>query len=147
MPTLTLNLGIDTTDLRIIRGAQERIILAKKVNGETPNVIWQSFSPFEGNQIKWDEDYGIYASTTQIVNGATIFQLSATAFPSQDRVIYPFLSDATFGDPVSDPSVGKGTFATTNGYLAEDSLTFGLFQSATINGKRARCGRSTPRSS
>ena len=54
--------------------------MAKPVNSAigTPNIAWLSISPLEGNQITWTENYAIYASTTQVQGGASIFQTSAT---------------------------------------------------------------------
>lgn len=137
MSEFKLNLEIDEDSLRLIRSVKERIILAKPVGNGAPNVIWQSFSPFESNNVSWEENYGLYASTTQVTNGATIRRSSDSPSPAVDAAVYPFDLSATFRTPEADPQIPAGTFATENQFQELPKLTFGLFQSAVVNGETA----------
>lgn len=134
MPTYTLNLSISAQDLETIEGAGENIIVAKPVNstGGTPNVAWLSIKPLEGNQIVWTEDYAMYASTTQIQAGASIFQTSTTPYPALDGICYEFDVNGVFSGPTTGPQpVSLGSYSALNDYTAQQAMTFGLTQSAT----------------
>jgi len=134
MPTYTLDLSIDANDLEIIETAGENIIVAKPVNSAagTPNVAWLSITPLENNQIVWTENYAMYASTTQVQGGASIFQTSATVYPAEDGICYDLNSTGVFTSPVTSPeSVPPGSYSTLNNYTVLPAMTLGLTQSAT----------------
>ena len=77
MPDYRLQLLIDPSVLPIIRAAGQRITLAKPVNSDSsPNVVWLSIDPFQSTEVQWSEEYGIYASTTAVQQGASITKLS-----------------------------------------------------------------------
>lgn len=139
MPSYTLTLQIDREDLRILKAAQQRIILAKPVNDVSPNVSWLSIDPFEGNEISWTEDYSLYGSNTQIQNGATIHKMSSTDFPSPDAAYFTFKPDATFYGPTKGgvEAPGRGQYRIFNDMPVSEypALTFGLQQGAKFNGK------------
>lgn len=135
MATFNLNLDIDSQSLQLIRAAQLRIMLAKPVGGGSPNVIWQSFDPFASNSVTWDEEFGLYASDTQLQNGATIRKMTAQE-PAAEASYYTFTSGATFEGPYVDPRVGAGQYAAQNSMpnSSYPVLTFGLTQAANVNG-------------
>ncbi len=135
MPSYRLQLLIDPSVLPVIKAAGQRITLAKPVNTSSPNVIWQSIDPFTSTEIQWDEQYGIYASTVQVQDGATITKMSETGIPAVDGAYYSFTSATVFTGPFSGGSVPKGSYKANNDvpYSAYPSLTFGLTQSALIN--------------
>jgi len=140
MPDYTLTLNIDPVDLAIIKGAQQRITLAKPVGNGDPNVVWLSIDPFQSTAVEWVEDYWIYASTTAVVEGASISKLSeVTPGPALDAGYYPFTSAAMFNEIQPSSSIPKGTFAANNDmpYSQYPALTFGLSQSALVNKKKA----------
>lgn len=134
MAEFVLNIEIDSQSLPLIRAAQERIILAKPVSDGSPNVVWQSFDPFGTNTVTWTEQFGLYASDTQVINGAAIRKMSEQLLAEQARY-YTFTPGATFEGPFVDPRVGQGQYAAQNAMpnSAYPQLTFGLTQSATIN--------------
>ncbi|HEX6292032.1 MAG TPA: hypothetical protein VFZ66_22790 [Herpetosiphonaceae bacterium] len=138
MPTYTLELLIDEDDLRIIKGAQQNIVLAKPTgDNASPNVAWQSFDPFQENSVTWSEEYGLYASNTKIVNGARIAKMSGVK-SATDKAYYSFRSDATFYGPNQDgdaPGIGQYRIFNEMPSSQYPALTFGLMQSATINGR------------
>lgn len=129
---------IDPKDLEFIKGAQQRITLAKPVNGGTPNVIWLSIDPFQSTDVQWTEEYGIYASTTLIAEGASITKLSETTpFPAQDGAYYTLSAATTFNGPFPGGGVAQGSFGAQNDVpnSAYPVLTFGLTQNALVNQK------------
>lgn len=133
----SITLQISDDDNNNIKVAQQRVTLAKPVNGEDPNMVWLSIDPFPGMGISWNEEYGIYASTAAIKHGAKISKLSETKpFPAQDGATYTLTANNTFNSsPISDGSVPAGTFAAQNNvpHSAHPLLTFGLTQVPFIN--------------
>lgn len=137
MPSYRLQLVIDPKDLEIVRASQQRITLAKPVSAESPNVVWLSIDPFQSTEVQWEEEYGIYSSTTAILEGASITKLSETGIPAQDGASYSFSPGATFNGPFSDGGISRGSYGAQNDmpYNQYPVLTFGLTQSALINQK------------
>lgn len=136
MPNYSLTLNINDRDLQNIRLAQLNIILAKPVGGANPNVAWQSFDPLGSNNVSWSEQYGLYASTTAISNGATITKMSSKT-PAQDGAYYSFNSGGVFGDPQTGAGAPPaGSYQVNNDMptTAYPYLTFGLTQTANVNG-------------
>jgi hypothetical protein len=123
---------IAPSDLDVLKGAQQNIIIAKPVGGGSPNVAWLTVDPFSENTIKWTEVYGLYASHSSVSAGAVINKIS-TVPVAQDGNTYPFQATNTFGLPSSTVPVPNGTFAieNKNDNPLYPSLTFGLAQSAT----------------
>ncbi len=136
MVEFALNLQIDSPDLNNIIGAGQNIILAKPVDSGTPDVIWLSIFPFPNTTVTWEEEYGLYASNTEVREGAVITQISSSPCPALPQHIYPFNPNVQFGPPQLDTGLGSGTYAAENNVSASrfPSLTFGLHQNAMIHG-------------
>ena len=135
MPTYELDLIIQPADLANIQTAQESIVIAKPVNNAsgTPNVAWLCFAPIQTAKVSWQEQYAIYASTTQIQSGATIAQASATNFPASDGICYGY--SGNFTPNVTGPMpVSPGSYSVFNQMANPSIMTFGLTQSALVNG-------------
>jgi hypothetical protein len=134
MPDYSVKFLIDPNDLNFIKAAQQRITLAKPVNGNSPNVIWLSVDPFQSTDIGWSEEYGIYASTSQIANGVSITKLSETGLAAQDGMYYTLTAATTFNGPFAGGGVPRGSFGAQNDvpYDSYPSLTFGLTQEALV---------------
>lgn len=133
----TLDLLIDPESLEILRAAQMKITVAKPVGGETPNVTWLVFDPFQGNTVKWTETFGMYASPTLMDQNGAVIRRMSEIFPANDAAYYSFDTSATFKGPFTGPgSPGPGTFKVDNDMPVNQYpfLTFGLMQSATLNG-------------
>jgi hypothetical protein len=128
---------IEPADLNYIKAAGQRITLAKPVNSSSPNVIWLSIDPFQSTDVQWTEEYGIYASTSQIANGVSITKLSETGLPAQDGLYYTLTAATTFNGPFGGKGVPAGSYGAQNDvpYSAYPSLTFGLTQDALVNQK------------
>lgn len=139
MSDYNLKLVIDTTDLKQIKDAGQRILLAKPVANGGPSTVWLAVDPFESNDVNWKEEYGLYASTTEMKHGAKISKLSETNIPAQDGALYDFTPENLFQGPQPEPSIPPGTFAALNQVpnSAYPVLTFGLTQSAMVNQKPA----------
>ncbi|MDR1219347.1 MAG: hypothetical protein LBK73_07045 [Treponema sp.] len=133
----TLNLTIKDADLRILAASGLRIAIARPVGNGAPNVAWLVFDPFMGNTVEWSEEYGLYASTTDVKQGARILKLSELPPKVADGKSYFFGRDQTpVFDPGDDPCA-LGSFQVEN-LMAVGSypqLTFGLTQKAIINGR------------
>ena len=96
----TLKVILTPAQLQIFQEANDSIIIAKpSEGGSTPNVAWVSFSPFEANTVTWEEQYGIYASTVALENGATLTQLSAASFPAATDGVYTLQTDTAITGP------------------------------------------------
>ncbi|KDM90239.1 hypothetical protein [Photobacterium galatheae] len=129
MSSYNLNINIDSNDVRIINQSQQKIVLVKTVGGSSGSkVAWVTFSPFEHNEVSWTEQYGVYASSTQVQNGAEIYKTSAVN-PATSEVVYPF-ENGTFGSPQSGGQTNS--YGISNQY--SQGFTFGLAQSVTANG-------------
>ncbi|MBU3961463.1 MAG: hypothetical protein KJ670_14965 [Alphaproteobacteria bacterium] len=140
MPSYSLTLNIDPTDLNVIKAAGQRLTLAKPVGSGDPNVVWLSIDPFQSTTVEWTEDYWIYASTTEVTQGNNISKLSeVTPGPALDAGYYPFTPAATFGVFQNNPGIASGTYAAENmmPYTQYPALTFGLSQSAMVSKKLA----------
>lgn len=127
-------LEINFTDdaLKAIYAAGEKLVLTKEVAGNKgKEVCWISILPFLKNTIKWSEEYMLYASKEEAMNGATIEKLSDVDAISE--VIYDFES-AVFDNAHSSASVGQNEYGLSNLMNQYPYLTFGLAQKATVNG-------------
>jgi len=134
----TLSLNISKDDLKLIKTTGLNITLAKPVDAKSPNVIWQAFDPWEDNEVKWEEEYGIYASPLkEYKNGATISRLSSLEPPVQDGKTYKFNTDNMFEQLKNSDNPDKGSYKINNEANEEQYpiLTFGLTQGANIHGE------------
>ncbi|MCP5113924.1 MAG: hypothetical protein GY953_24080, partial [bacterium] len=133
MPTFQLDTQFTKTDLERFFASGSNVVVAKPTDGDDPNVAWLVYQPLTDNTIIWEEKYGIYASTAEIVNGAQLNQISQTEFPAEDGRKYTLAPYGAFGP--SGPGGTPNAFTATNEFdnLPKGLLTFGLFQDATIN--------------
>lgn len=135
MTTFTLQLQIRPADLDHLRAAQMRIILGRaSMPAVSPNVVWAAIDPFPSTDIQWDDDYGIYASTTSLQQGATIAKTAQTGVPAQRGARYVFNPSATFSGPFPG-GAAPDSYAVQNDVAPNQFqlLTFGLTQSLLIN--------------
>lgn len=130
----TLKLSLTTKQLETFY-PNSNIIIAKPTQGESPTVAWQAFHPFEENTVTWEEQYGIYVSSTSITHGAQLTRMSSTHVPAMDQKMYTLESDAVFSEPPQASTGKAGSFYAENKYGELQALTFGLFQDAVVNGK------------
>jgi hypothetical protein len=134
MASYTLNISFTNKQLGIFEATNSQVIIAKPVGSDSPNVAWQAFSPMQSNQLTWDEEYGIYASTVPITShGAVLTKQSMVDLPATMQQQYTLKSKGDIDTPVSGGVAGS--FYLLNQYSSEPYMTVGLFQDANINGK------------
>lgn len=135
MPRYQLNLQIDSQSLAMLRAAGQRITIGRSVNGGSPNVAWIVFSPLMSNSISWEEAYGLYASTADLANGASLYPMSTVEPPAREASTYPFLPSMYFGNPMQGGApAGSYGIQNTAPPSVFQVLTFGLTQAAVVNG-------------
>src|SRR5262245_57303979 len=78
MPTYQLTIQFDSQGLATLNEAGQLVTIVKSVSTGTP-VAWVAFDPMESNTVTWTEQYSVYASTTQIQDGAQIITQSTQA--------------------------------------------------------------------
>lgn len=131
MASFSLNIAFTAEQLNILYITGTNVVIAKSVNGLTPNVAWQVLRPMQSNHISWVDDYGIYASPVNITNGARLNQMSQipSAIAGQ---LYTLESSTVITGPVSGGY--PDTFSILNHCPSYPYLTFGMTQSASVNG-------------
>jgi hypothetical protein len=132
MSTFNLKTAFTDEQLRNIYIAGVNVIVAKPTGGENPNVAWQVFKPMQANTITWQEEYGIYASTSAVVNGARLNQLSSVPVGAIQNKLYTLESNATISGPASGGH--PNSYTLENKFDQKPYMTVGLFQDANVNG-------------
>ncbi|WKD50794.1 hypothetical protein [Microbulbifer spongiae] len=132
MPTYTLNIDFCKQDLDTLYKAGEKVTLIKQSSNGQP-VAWVAFYPFENNTVIWEQEYALYASTTQIEGGATIHKMSDDM--AQEQMMYAF-QNGNFGTPHASSQLSEGQYGVANQTPIDQAagLTFGLAQSVQVNG-------------
>ncbi len=132
MPNYKLNIAFREADLNVIYEAGEKVVIVKHTAGDSDTqVAWVSFAPFINNTITWSTNFALYASTSEIQNGAEITKLSDKAASTQ--VMYNFMR-GTFQCPEPAPMLSLNAYALKNLQENINVLTFGLAQDVVING-------------
>ncbi|EDP95956.1 hypothetical protein U8527_13715 [Kordia algicida OT-1] len=132
MSEFKLNTAFTDEQLRNIYIAGVNVVVAKPTKDGSPNVAWQVFKPMQSNTLSWTEEYGIYASTSEIVSGAKLSQLSNVPVGAIQNKQYTLESNATITGPATG---GKPhSYALENQYAEKPYMTVGLYQDATVNG-------------
>lgn len=136
MARFTLSTHFTPADLERFYATGTNIVVAKpSMNGGQANVAWVVYRPLLENKMVWEEQYGIYASTSRVVNGAMLSQMSTTDFPAAEGRIYTLGPNGSFGSPSGGGA--RGTFTARNEYdnlSHQGFMTLGLYQEATVNG-------------
>lgn len=130
MSSYELDIQFTASDTQQINNNKQKLTIVKEVGGTSGSmVVWLAISPYQSNTITWDENYGVYASTSLVEAGATIVKTSFVN-PASSGVTYPFENGAF--------DAAKGDLTDPNSYGIENDttgvLTFGLAQSVTANG-------------
>lgn len=132
MSQFNLKVAFTQEQLEIMYAAGINVIIGKLSDGGPPNVAWQVFKPLKENTLSWIEEYGIYASTTNIYNGAIINPLSST--PSGAMIGKQYVLENS--GIISGPHGGgyPNAFLLLNQLGSMPYMTAGLYQNASING-------------
>jgi hypothetical protein len=129
-----LTIQFDSYGLKTINEADQLVTIVKSVSGGVP-VAWVSFQPMESNVVVWTETYSVYASTTEIQDGAQIItQLTQPAAAGNTYT----LSGGQFdnGEP-NLPPLEYGVVNNDPNFEVEEvqMITTGLYQEAIVNGE------------
>lgn len=132
MSNYELEIKFTEEALKAIYAAGETLIITKEVAGNKgKSVCWVSTLPFLNNTVKWSEEYMLYASREEAMNGATINKLSDVDAISE--LIYDF-DNAIFDNAHTSSTVSKNEYGLANQMDQYPYLTFGLAQKVTVNG-------------
>lgn len=119
--------------LHTIYDAGQKLALVKAVKGNAGNkVTWVTTLPFETNTVEWRNDYMLYMSRYESMNGASINKLSEVE--ATDGFVYDVI-DGTFGNAHTDPAVVKNVYGVRNEMDQYPSLNVGMAVSAKVNGE------------
>ncbi|HJQ36261.1 MAG TPA: hypothetical protein VKB93_03890 [Thermoanaerobaculia bacterium] len=120
-----LNINIDSQGLQNIYSAAQYVTISQ---GSGSNAIaWITFQPFQANQVSWVEQYYLYASTTVLQPGASIFMMSQTDGPAQFGYIYTLQQGMFTAAP-------GGANALNAANAQQNGVVLGVAQAATVNG-------------
>lgn len=124
-----LAISIDGNGLQSIYAANMAVTICKQIIvGGNISVGWLNFQPLEENVVSWVENYSFYATTTQLVPGATIMQISNSGAPVQPGWNYVFAQ----GQFTGGSGGASGTYNLRNQQQG-NPLGFGLAQQASVN--------------
>ncbi|RQS11956.1 hypothetical protein DIE07_10255 [Burkholderia sp. Bp9002] len=127
-----ISISIDNAGLDTIYNSGLYVTLVKSVvaqplaQGNLP-IAWIAFQPLQQNQITWQEQYTMYASTTVLQAGATIQMTSQSTAPVQTGWLYTFQNGQFNGASGG----GASTFNLQN--EQQGNFSFGLAQTAIVN--------------
>jgi len=132
MANYNLNMGFTDDQLNVLYQTGTNVVVAKPSGGGSPNVAWQVFKPMQANTLGWEEQYGIYASTAQIANGAKLTKMSSTGVGAAMDKEYTLTAAGTITGPANGGQANA--FSLLNTYSGQPYMTVGLYQDATVNG-------------
>lgn len=124
-----LNIALTPEQLDLLAGSQ---IAIAKSGAEKPNVVWQALRPIEELTMTWEENYGIYATETELKGGAKIVSTARVKGDAINGEEYALVKNGFFvpQQNVGDPSSYFGR----NQYTEETPMGFGLTQTAELTG-------------
>jgi hypothetical protein len=128
-----LQLLFTSEDLQNIYATGSSVAVAKSFGSSKPTVIWQLFKPFQANTFQFAEEYGIYGSYSQPIDGTSIVVNTKSEFPAAQNKLYTLISNGNIVGP-SEGGIPSG-YALLNEYSFTPIMTIGLFQNAIINGQ------------
>lgn len=131
MSNYTLNIAFTNQQIETLFATGTNVVLSKPPKGDQPNVAWQVFKPAPSNVVSWVEEYGIYASSTLITQGAYIPQYSNTSIPAYTGKLYTLEPSGVISGPASGGFLEA--FTLKNQYDSKDYMAAGIYQNATVN--------------
>jgi hypothetical protein len=131
MSQFNLKIAFTPEQLGILYATGTNVIIAKQSEGRSPAVAWQVFRPMQSNTVSWKEEYGIYASTADIKNGAVLRQLSSTPTGIETGKQYILQSHGAISGPLNGGY--PNTFILSNQYSGKQYIVAGLYQNAIVN--------------
>lgn len=133
MTFFKLSIGIFYKELHLFSQADYKIFVAKTIAGSRPTVAWQVFRPMRNNTISWEEEYGMYASSTPLQDGAKLRKTSETKIPAKAGKLYSLQENGAIEN--SDEDGKAHVFTLLNQFpTLQGSVVAGLCQNAQVNG-------------
>ena len=132
MSQFNLKIAFTSQQLGILYATGTNVIIAKSSDGYSPAVAWQVFRPMQANTVSWKEEYGIYASNSDIRNGEVLNQFSNTPIGIETGKQYILQSNGAIAGPYGGGF--PNAFMFSNQYSGKHYITAGLYQNAIING-------------
>lgn len=127
-----LNIIIDSDSTERINRNNQKVTIVKQTNSsiQTANsVAWLTFAPYQDNEVTWEEQYGVYATKTELQNGAVIRKTSDRE--ATDSYLYTFKNNVFDGG--TSGKISTGIFGVEN-ESGDNEVKFGLTQMANVNG-------------
>jgi len=135
MSDVKLEIIFSDEQLETIYASRCKVIIGKY--GNTPEsqfgVAWQAFRPLGSNCITWGDDYGLYASSTRLLEGAKLHQTSYSKYAAVRGRQYTLMESGVISNPGDQTCNDK--FYMLNNYSSKKIMTVGLCQKASINGE------------
>jgi hypothetical protein len=129
---MSYSLTIDLTpeQLQAFGQTGSQIAVAKSAAAK-PQIVWQSLRPIEELTMTWEENYGIYATQTQMKAGAKIVSTARVSGNAVNGEEYALVPDGYFV-PQENPGDPSAYYA-RNMFTPENvPMGFGLTQTATL---------------
>jgi len=126
----SIDINIDQNGVESINSTGQKVTLVQSVVSNPPSsdiVAWLAFSPLESNLVSWEEEYYVYATTTEVQSGATIQMTSQTESAAQLGWTYTFQNGIFTG-----ASGGEDTAYNANNQQG-GTYGMGLAQYAMVN--------------
>lgn len=128
----SLNINISPADLSNILANGYSVIVYNITDNGTP-VVWVAFSPMSNNQVQWDNNYMVYASTTTIMQGAQVMMMANTQASPQHQ--YTFGAGSFSEAPMA--GLGSTQYGLAYTGAMGPAMTMGLAKQANVNGMQA----------
>ena len=128
----SLNITLTAEQVDLLHKTNSKIAISKPVQNGNPDFAWLQFSPFQENQVVWEDKYWFYASN-EIDNGIIISKIYTQ---TKENVIPDKLYELENGT-INGPKDGgtPGQFSLQNKYEGNPYMTIGLVQAAKLNGQ------------
>ena len=132
MTKYTVSINFEDAALEQLYAADFEVIVARLgfIEEATPT-IWCAIRPMQSIQIDWDDAMYLFASETQVQNGADIRMMAVTDAPVQTGLRYTLTQDATF---TAQPGGEPGMIMLSNSFGR--NVTIGLAQSCELQQER-----------
>lgn len=133
MPNYQLTINFSVSDFMPLQQAAKQLVICKTVNGSAgPSIAWITFSPSIQNDLSWAENYLLYASNSNVLEGSLITPLEQSPAIATHQL--PFTSSARFDSPTPDVSLPAQSYGVVNLDTTQRATCFGLAQAATLSG-------------
>lgn len=129
----TILLTLSAQAVSTIHAVGQKVTLVKAMTGmnslaQPYTVAWMAIAPTQNNQITWQSNYALYATTMPITPNTSIFVNSKTSGAAMQTILYGYQQSAfTAGSSQLSP----GQYGVLN--QQADNISFGLLQQATVN--------------